>query len=491
MHFPVFSVSKVLGVLDYNASNPLLFNSGLFLFLFCGFLLIYSLIHSRIQLRNIFVVAFSLYFYYKCSGWYLGLMVGTTIAAFFLTLLIDKAQKIWARKLWLVLSLILYLGLLGYFKYFNLIVSGLQSAGLQGLHFETIFLPLGISFYTFELISYSVDVYQKKTEPLRKLHDFLFYISFFPHLVAGPIVRPQELIPQMFKKVQIEPTDFSRAVFLICAGLIKKAIISDYISLNFVDRIFDNPTLYSGVENLLGAYAYTLQIYCDFSGYSDMAIGIALLLGFKLPDNFNVPYLSTSVTEFWRRWHITLSSWLRDYLYIPLGGNRKGKFRTYLNNFITMLLGGLWHGASVKFILWGGMHGIMLAVEKGFKSIFKLPKNIITSILGFLITFNFVTLCWVFFRASSFQVGVELLDQIVNKFNPQLFMQVITGYKEVFALVLLGYAMHFIPSSVDQKIERFIMKTPLPAKALLVASVIWMVIQVKAADVQPFIYFQF
>lgn len=491
MNFPELSSSELLKVFDYNASNPLLFNSGLFLFLFCAFLLVYSVIHSRIGLRNLFVVAFSMYFYYKSSGWYVLLMAGTTIAAHFLTLLIHRTERSSLKKFWLVTSLILYLGLLGYYKYFNLIISGLQEAGIEGLNFASIFLPLGISFYTFELISYSVDVYQKKTEPLKKITDFLFYISFFPHLVAGPIVRPGELIPQMFRKADILPEYFGRAVFLICAGLVKKAIISDYISLNFVDRIFDNPSLYSGVENLLGAYAYTLQIYCDFSGYSDMALGIALLMGFKLPDNFNTPYLSTSVTEFWRRWHITLSSWLRDYLYIPLGGNRKGRFRTYLNNFITMLFGGLWHGASVKFIVWGAMHGAALAIEKGFKSVIRIPSNILTSFFGFFITFNFVTFCWIYFRAESFEVANDLLYQVFYKFNPQLFVQVVTGYKEVFALVLLGYGLHFIPSSVDKKIEGLIIKTPLPAKAFFLASVIWMVIQVKSADVQPFIYFQF
>lgn len=491
MLFQEISSSRILEALDYNASSPLLFNSGLFLFLFCGFLLIYSLIHTRIRLRNIFIVLFSMYFYYKSSGWYLLLMAGTTVAGYFLTLLIDRTEKKGWRKLWLIISLVLFLGLLAYYKYFNLIISGLQEAGLQGLSFETIFLPLGISFYTFELISYSVDVYQKKVRPLRSITDFLFYISFFPHLVAGPIVRPDELIPQMFKKAEVLPEYFGRAVFLICAGLVKKAIISDYISLNFVDRIFDNPSLYSGVENMLGAYAYTLQIYCDFSGYSDMALGIALLLGFKLPDNFNTPYLSTSVTEFWRRWHITLSSWLRDYLYIPLGGNRKGKFRTYLNNFITMLLGGLWHGASVKFIIWGAMHGIALAIEKAFKSLIKIPSNPVSSFFGFLITFHFVTFCWIYFRASSFEVANDLLHQIFYEFNGQLFLQVVTGYKKVFALVLLGYALHFIPSSVDRKIEGLLVRTPLPAKAFFVASVIWMVVQVKSADVQPFIYFQF
>lgn len=491
MSIPQINASKLLELLDYNSQNPLLFNSALFLFLFCGFLLIYSMIHHLVRIRIAFVVAFSLYFYYKCSGWFLVLMLLTTVAGFLLSLMIHRTEKTGWRKFWLIFSLVLYLGLLAYYKYFNLIVSGLHEAGFTQVKFMDIFLPLGISFYTFELISYSVDVFKKKTEPLKNLTDFIFYISFFPHLVAGPIVRPGELIPQMFRQISILPADFGRAIWLISAGLVKKAIISDYISINFVDRIFDNPTLYSGVENLLGVYGYTLQIYCDFSGYSDMAIGIALLLGFKLPDNFNVPYASTSVTDFWRRWHITLSSWLRDYLYIPLGGNRAGKFRQYINLFVTMLLGGLWHGASLKFILWGAMHGSALVIEKAFLSLVKVPSNSVTKILGFLLTFHFVSLCWIFFRASSFNSGVELLNQIFTKFNGALFLSVINGYKEVFVLIALGYLIHFIPKKVDLKLETALVRSSMFGRAIVLALVIWTVIQVKSAEVQPFIYFQF
>lgn len=488
---PEISVSKALALLDYNAASPLLFNSGIFLLLFCAFLFVYAFIHHLVRVRIWVIALFSLYFYYKCSGWYLVLMMLTTVAGYGAGLAIHHAKQKGWQKFWLIGSVILFLGLLGYYKYFNMIVTGLQQAGVRGLSLTEIFLPLGISFYTFELISYVVDIYKKKTEPLKNPMDFVFYISFFPHLVAGPIVRPDELIPQMFQKITILPKDFGRAVFLISGGLVKKAIISDYISINFVDRIFDNPTLYSGVENLLGVYAYTLQIYCDFSGYSDMAIGIALLLGFRLPDNFNVPYLSTSVTEFWRRWHITLSSWLRDYLYIPLGGNRKGAFRQYVNLFVTMLLGGLWHGASLKFVMWGAMHGTALAIEKLFLSIVKFKRNPLTKVTGFLLTFHFVALCWVFFRASSFDVAIELLRQIATKFNGYLALQVVTGYKEVFVLILLGYLLHFIPKRADEKIEKAITWSPLPAKAFVLVVVIWCVIQVKSAEVQPFIYFQF
>src|SRR5205814_1229922 len=205
--------------------------------------------------------------------------------------------------------------------------------------------------------------------PSKNILDFAFYIMFFPHIVAGPIVRAVNFLPQIHKELYISKEDFGQAIFLIVTGLFKKAVISDYISVNFVDRVFENPILYSGWENLMAVYGYAMQIYCDFSGYSDMAIGIALLLGYRLGINFNQPYQSASITEFWRRWHISLSSWLRDYLYIPLGGNRKGKLRTYVNLLVTMLLGGLWHGASWNFIFWGFLHGAALAIEKFLKEI--------------------------------------------------------------------------------------------------------------------------
>lgn len=248
----------------------------------------------------------------------------------------DRTKGRWKRKGLVTLSLGVNLGLLAYFKYTNFL--GGVIASLMGGEFTAldIFLPVGISFFTFQSLSYTIDVYRKDIKPLTNILDYAFYVSFFPQLVAGPIVRARDFIPQIRKPLFVSQEMFGRGIFLILSGLFKKAIISDYISVNFVERIFDNPTLYSGVENLMGVYGYALQIYCDFSGYSDMAIGIALLLGFHFNLNFNSPYKSASITEFWRRWHISLSSWLRDYLYISLGGNRKGKFRQYLNLIITM-----------------------------------------------------------------------------------------------------------------------------------------------------------
>ena len=330
--------SKIGSLFCYNEKEPLLFCSSLFLFLFLGFSLIYCLLNKKTTLRLLFVTTFSYYFYYKSSGLYFILLAVVTLSDYLI------GQKIYrtineSKRKWLVaLSVFINLGLLCYFKYTNFLYSILCPLWDGTFTPLDILLPVGISFFTFQSMSYTIDIYRNNLEPVKGLLDYAFYVSFFPQLVAGPIVRASDFIPQIRKPLYVDKAMFGKALFLILAGLIKKTIISDYISVNYVDRIFDNPSLYSGVEDLMGVYGYTLQIYCDFSGYSDMAIGLALLLGFHFPKNFDNPYKSQSITEFWRRWHISLSSWLKDYLYISLGGNRKGKIRTYINLMLTMLL---------------------------------------------------------------------------------------------------------------------------------------------------------
>ena len=316
--------NRLRDVFVYDPQAPMIFSSGIFLWLFAAFILVYLLLQHRLTARLLFVTAFSYYFYYKSSGTYFFLLALVTVSDFFIARFMAGTSVGWKRKASVVLSLAINLGLLAYFKYTNFL--GDVFASLLGgtFHHYDIFLPVGISFFTFQSLSYTIDVYRKDITPLTNLLDYAFYVSFFPQLVAGPIVRARDFIPQIRRPLFVSHEMFGRGIFLIASGLFKKAIISDYISVNFVERIFDNPTLYSGVENLMGVYGYALQIYCDFSGYSDMAIGIALLLGFHFNKNFDSPYKSASITEFWRRWHISLSSWLKDYLYISLGGNRKG-----------------------------------------------------------------------------------------------------------------------------------------------------------------------
>ncbi len=504
------SPEKAVDLLRYQPDSPMLFSSGLFFFLFIGFFIIYMSLRKNTLARIVYVTLFSLFFYYKSSGLWFGLLILTATSDYWIGRLLELTSTIWKKKLLVTLSLCVNLGMLGYFKYFNFLYESIVIAGneignlfgyesMQQLSYQKldIFLPVGLSFFTFQSISYIVDIYRGKTTVLHRWIDYLFYVSFFPMLVAGPIVRAREFIPQMYKSPTLSRSDFGEGFYLVLCGLFKKAVISDYISFNFVDRVFDSPLLYTGVENLLAVYGYALQIYCDFSGYSDMAIGIALLLGFRFNVNFDSPYQSATITEFWRRWHISLSSWLKDYLYISLGGNRKGKVRTYVNLFITMLLGGLWHGASIRFILWGALHGVALAVHKFLMGQFKSLKQtgeemgLVSRIAGTVFTFHVVCFGWIFFRASSMQTVNEMLSQIFTNFHPEIFMQFISGYTIVFSLMIIGYIFHFIPKVTERSIQGIVARSPLFVQALMLIVAIFVVVQFKNAGVQPFIYFQF
>lgn len=489
---------KLEALLTYDASSPLIFSSGLFLFLFAGFLLIYGALRRAATARILYVVLFSLYFYYKSSGLYFLLLVFAAASDFLIARAIARTPRRSAKRWLVALSVAVNLGMLGYFKYTNFLIDiANQLFGAGFLEFRNIFLPVGISFFVFQSMSYTIDVYRGGLRPLDRWIDYLFYLSFFPQLVAGPIVRARDFIPQIRQRPLVTREMFGTGVFLLLTGLFKKAIVSDYISLNFVDRIFDEPLLYTGFECLMGIYGYALQIYCDFSGYSDMAIGIALLLGFRFPKNFDAPYKSATITEFWRRWHISLSSWLRDYLYISLGGNRRGRVRTYLNLLLTMLLGGLWHGAAIRFVLWGALHGAALALHKLWMAL--LPRAKATGermrpgwrIAGIVLTFNLVCFGWLMFRAESMQTVQLMLHQIFRDFRAATAPQVIAGYAPVFALIGAGYLLHLLPASADRAARRLVVGAPLTMQVLLAAAMIWCVMQIKSSDVQPFIYFQF
>ena len=324
---------NIAQVLTYDPAQPMIFSSGIFLWLFLGFCFIYMLLQKKLMPRLVFVTMFSYFFYYKSSGIYFFLLAVVTVSDWLIGRMMGKIierEPYDKRKtrLLVALSVVIDLSLLAYFKYTNFFLGSLSQ--IIGNNFQPldIFLPVGISFFTFQSLSYTIDIYRREIRPLDSLLDYAFFVSFFPQLVAGPIVKARDFVPQIRKPLSITQRMFGMGVYLIIIGLFKKAVISDYISINFVERVFDQPEMFSGLEVLLGIYGYALQIYCDFSGYSDMAIGIALLLGFRFPMNFNAPYSSVSVTDFWRRWHISLSTWLKQYLYISLGGNRKGKFNT-------------------------------------------------------------------------------------------------------------------------------------------------------------------
>jgi len=489
---------RILRLLSYDAQSPMIFSSGIFLFLFAGFALLYGALRRATSLRILYVIAFSLYFYYKSSGYYFLLLVLVAASDYAIGHALFRTAAPRARKGLVALSILLDLGLLCYFKYTNFLIEIFNGlTGTDWLEFRNIFLPVGISFFLFQSMSYTIDIYRGTLRPLDRWTDYLFYLSFFPQLVAGPIVRASDFLPQIRKTPEVTREMFGTGVYLVLTGLFKKAVLSDYLSLNFVDRIFDDPTLYSGFECLAGIYGYALQIYCDFSGYSDMAIGLALLLGFRFPKNFDAPYKSATITEFWRRWHISLSTWLRDYLYISLGGNRKGRIRTYFNLMVTMVLGGLWHGAAVRFILWGALHGAALAIHKAWLGLVPGSQAVgarmkpWNRIAGILLTFHVVCLGWLLFRADSMQTVGLMIDQIRFNFHAGTVPQVLSGYKAVFALLGAGYLLHLLPGTVDRAARRRVVSAPLVAQVALAALVVWCVMQVKSSDIQPFIYFQF
>lgn len=489
--FPI-DTHRLWEVFTYNPQEPLIFSSGLFLFLFTAFVFIYSLLARTDRPKIIFVTLFSLYFYYKSSGIFFLLLLLATCVDFSLARLIFASTHKTTKKVFLIASLAMNLGVLAYFKYSDFLLGSFAS--IAGTTFDAgdIFIPVGISFFTFQSLSYTIDVYRGHLKPVSNILDYSFYLSFFPQLVAGPIVRAVDFLPQIHKPTTITNEMMGRGVFLIMSGLLKKAVIADYISVNFVDRVFDAPSLYTGLENLFAVYGYALQIYCDFSGYSDMAIGIALLLGFHFNINFDSPYQSRNITEFWRRWHISLSTWLKDYLYISLGGNRKGRLRTYVNLMITMLLGGLWHGPAWRFVIWGGLHGAALAFHKFFMEKFRFSiKSKYAPVLSTLLTFHFVCFCWIFFRATDMANVGAMLTQIVSHFNASVFFQFVSGYAFVLFLMAIGFFVHSIPADIIEIVEDRVIEMPLYAKTLCVVAVVVLVIQTKSAGVQPFIYFQF
>ena len=417
-------------ILAFDADSPLLFTQFYFWAFFALVYALFALImangkkpiaNSRLHLRNVYLMFVSWFFYYKTSGNFLLILAFVTLSDWLIAQGIKSQitnHKSQIAKILLILSVAIDLGFLCYFKYAYFFTDAFND--LFGTHYtivDQIILPVGISFYIFQVISYTADVYRGRIEPVKNILDFGFYVSFFPQLVAGPIVRAEEFIPQLYKPFRLSRRLFGVAVFWILNGLAKKIIMSDYLAVNLIDRVFDNPLLFSGFENLFALFAYSLQVYADFSGYTDIAIGVAMLMGFYLPMNFNSPYKSQSPQEFWRRWHMSLGRWLKTYLYIPLGGNRTVGFGTYfwitvialvsatltgwwvlaggfwlvavlfaivakrmsethqkliysnLNSFITQVIGGLWHGASWNFIIWGGINGFGMIVEKIWRSI--------------------------------------------------------------------------------------------------------------------------
>ena len=550
--------SEFLSWFVYQSDRPLIFTQFYFWVFFAAVLAVYSFLYPQKTIRNGFLFFVSLFFYYKTSGFFFLILLFSTVSDFIIGKKIYAAEHLIKKKWWLALSIFLNLGVLFYFKYayfftdsFNGLMStdyevynhlALWSNSFFDTHFrvDKILLPVGISFFTFQTISYAVDVYKGLIKPVRNLTDFGFYVSFFPQLVAGPIVRASEFIPQIYKPYELSRMEFGTAIFWILNGLMKKMFLADYIAVNFIDRVFSNPGSFSGFENVVALFGYSLQVYADFSGYTDIAIGVALLMGFRLPVNFNSPYKATSVGDFWRRWHISLSTWLRDYLYIPMGGNRSGSFFSYfmvgviiffvsllasslqlflisvvtclvialiarlvpqfkrwvdtnINLMLTMTLGGLWHGASWNMVLWGALNGIGLVIFKQWKrfSPWKDHSKWYNRAWSITITLVFITFTRTWFRGESFEAANVMLGQIWYKFNSDIIPEVAQNYWKVFVMIILGYIIHWLPSTLKIAYRELFARQSLVIQAIVAVCVVFVIYQVLSSELQPFIYFVF
>ena len=507
--FATFDWNAFLQQFLYDSKNPLLFNNGFFVYFFTLFILLFFALRNHHKARRYVFCIFSLYFFYKASGWFVGLVLISAVVDFFLSNAIYREESKSKKKFLLVLSILFNLGMLFYFKYTDFFIEISNSLFDTNFNPLNLILPIGISFYTFENLSYTVDVYRGEFKPANKFSDYLLFLAFFPKLMMGPIVRAHDFVPQINEPYVISERDVAKGFFLIISGLIKKLVISDYITLNMVDYMFDNPALHTGVENLMAVYGYAMVIYCDFSGYSEIAIGIALWLGFKIPPNFMSPYQSLNITEFWRRWHISLSTWLKDYLYIPLGGNRNFSVASFIfvggflvgsfimgvelfhlsnlwaavvsavlllifiipavitrktsgiaanfNLLTTMLLGGFWHGASWNFIIWGAIHGVGLGIHKIWmlltdKSFSSFNQSRIYKIISGILTFHFVCFAWIFFKAEDLEIAKTMIYQIFNNFDISVFGPFYDNYKGVVWMILAAMVLHLVPDNLADKV---------------------------------------
>lgn len=488
--FPTI-LQNILHQLSYTPNEPLMFSSGLFWVFAIVFLPIYAAVKSRRTLMMVFVTLFSLFFFYKSSGWALLLLVITSVIDWKMAKYIEEEDNDTLRRAALVFSIICSLGLLVYFKYANFLIVNINALMHENFQPMDILLPIGISFYTFRTISYVVDVYKRKIDTSASFLEYIFFLSFFPCLIAGPIVRAESFLPQLRENKPATKEMVYGGMWLVMMGIIKKAVIADYIA-QYVNIAYGNPSGYTGVEILMAVIGYSLQIYCDFSGYSDMAIGLGSMMGFDLGINFDFPYRSLNVTEFWRKWHISLSFWLRDYVYIPMGGNRHGKIRQYFNLLVTMLVGGLWHGAAWNFIIWGGGHGAALCMHKlMMPQLKKIPNNYFVSAISILVTFTIVSILWVFFRAESMNHAIEILSGVVTRFDPA-YIPVFLQVRYVLCLVMgLVIVTHFIPKRIYDNVQAWFINSWWIVKLIVFVVVVQLVIEFAAADINPLIYATF
>lgn len=554
-------MKDILNILFYSQNEPLLFTHLFFWIFLLVVLLFYSFLYNlqgkNYQWKILFLLLVSFYFYYKTSGVFIILLWYVIIADYFIGKKINQSSNSKIKKWWLALSICNSLMLLGYFKYSQFIVESVNqlfhtsysyvnyfsifSNTFFNTHFDIdkLIFPVGISFFLFQTMSYVIDIYQQKTQPVRSIIDYGFYVCFFPHLVAGPIVKAHDFIYQIYLPYQLTIEEFKQAWWLIMKGLSKK-IIADFLAIQMIDKIFDNPNYFTAYENFLAIIGYSYQVYADFSGYTDIAIGVALLFGYRLKRNFNYPYKAQSPSEFWQRWHISLSSWLKEYLYIPLGGNRGATWASYfvlciilvfmlllfgnwwilgifalvflamiglsrwsekfrrwferdVNIMVTMLLGGLWHGSSWLFVIWGGLNGLAVVLHKQWENIspFKNTNNRVVKFILMLLTLLFISFTRIFFRCPTLENAMKMIDKLFSQWKADYLWSISWHYKETLILLVLMYFIHWMPELWREKLYQSIYKIPVYLLVPLTCLIVIVLYQLMSAESKPFIYFQF
>lgn len=462
-------------------------------FVFFAVVLPITLALRESRSSQLFLLVASFYFYMSWNAYFILLLLTSILLDYVVAVRISASETEKHKRRWLLLSLVGNLGLLGFFKYANLVIDTVNSIlpSDANLSYVDIILPVGISFYTFQTLSYTIDVYRGRIGLEKNFVKLALFVSFFPQLVAGPIVRASEFLPQLYQQLPLNLDRMKEGANRFLIGLVKKLLIADALS-PYVDQVYGNPLAYSAATLWLATVAFGIQIYCDFSGYSDMAIGTAKCLGYELPENFNMPYLARNVREFWKRWHITLSTWLRDYLYLPLGGSRCGRLVNMRNLAVTMLLGGLWHGASWKFVIWGGLHGFYLMIYR-FWSAFKKQRKweangffkLVLTFLSTALTFLCVTLSWVYFRASDAATATVMIQRMLFGDSGGEFLQ--SPVLLVSAVVLI--TAHLLATLTDYR--SLYQALPMPIKVVTYGAIFYLLSISSIRDNTPFIYFQF
>lgn len=481
-------IERLIDILTATGGASALLNSEAFWLMLLVFYPLYGIAYRRRTAMMVVVTVFSLLFCWRAGGWLSGLIVVRAVIDYVISKAITHSHARRVRKTLLVVGIILSAGTLAAFKYSGVVVAGFAEMVGGNFSLPDMIVPVGISFYTFRSVSYLVDVYRGIIVAPRRLLDYVFYLTYFPVLMAGPIVRASEFFPQIEGDRRILPATLYSGLFLVMKGLLKKAVIADYLS-QFNNLVFDNPSGHDGTEALLALLGYSAQIYLDFSGYSDIAIGLSRTLGIELPANFRTPYKAASITDFWRRWHISLSSWLRDYIYIPLGGNRCGRWRMRSNVVVTMIVGGVWHGAGATFLVWGALHGALLVAQKAIGRL--IPSFRGDRKVYVVCTFVAVTLLWLPFRCTSLADCFVMLRQMATAMSGASWLAFLSGRTLWVAMLVVAYLLICLPSRISDWAERRFVAMRWIAKLLLFCLLVQLIVEFSGAYVAPFIYAAF